>query len=378
MEAVLEQIRKVVATGGEDVRRKAMVALQNMAASFETPDDTLHRLGHMNLQTASVQVGINLGLFKHLAEASGPLLVSDLAEQAKAEPQLVCKYLAAIGTVAETGRSQYTANHITRNLTEKVVEAGLAHYFSLISPQYQCLPDLLKQTEYKVPVDDTKTAFHLAFHTTLDPFTWFAQNPTYLADFHAYHALRRQPDVTWISVYPVETEANGWPADQPLYVNVGGGVGHQCAQFKEKFPNLGGRIILQDLPHSVAEALPTPGVENMAHNMFESQPVIGAKFYHLRAVFHNHPPHRVRELLGTIKAAMRPESVLLLDEMVLPEENVNYMASSIDMTVLSAFAAMERTEVQWTALFEAVGLKLVKIYRYSPLTYEGVMDVRLP
>lgn len=134
---------------------------------------------------------------------------------------------------------------------------------------------MLKQTGYQTPIDDTKTAFHLAFHTTLDPFSWFAQNPTYLADFHAYHALRRQPDATWLSVYPVETEVVGWPPDRPLYVNVGGGVGHQCAQFKEKYPSLGGQIILQDLPQSVAEALPTPGVENMAHNMFETQPVIG-------------------------------------------------------------------------------------------------------
>lgn len=79
-----------------------------------------------------------------------------------------------------------------------------------------------------------------------------------------------------------------------------------------------------------------------------------------------------------IKAAMKPESVLLVDELVLPEENVNYMAASIDMTILAAFASMERTEAQWKTLFEEVGLKMVRTYRYSPLTYESVMDVRLP
>ncbi|KAI0111777.1 S-adenosyl-L-methionine-dependent methyltransferase [Daldinia grandis] len=380
MEAVLDQVRKEAA-GSEDARRKVLVALQSLVSSLETPDDTLHRFGHMNLQTATVQVGMNIGLFRHLVEASRPLAVDRIAEKAKAEPQLISRllrYLAAIKVVEETSRGEYTANQTTHNLTEKVVEAGISHYFGLTAPQYQCLPDLLKQTGYQTPVDDAKTAFHLAFRTTLDPFSWFAQNPTYLADFHAYHALRRQPDATWLSVYPIETEAAGWPANQPLYVNVGGGVGHQCAQFKEKHPNLGGRVILQDLPHSVAEALPTPGVENIAHNMFEPQPVIGAKFYHLRAVSHNHPPHKVRMLLETIKAAMKPESVLLVDEMVLPEENVNYMAASIDMTILAAFASMERTEAQWTTLFEDAGLRLVRTYTYSPLSYESVMDVRLP
>ena len=75
---------------------------------------------------------------------------------------------------------------------------------------------------------------------------------------------------------------------------------------------------------------------------------------------------------------MEPESVLLVDEMVLPEENVNYMTASIDMTMLSAFASMERTEAQWKEVFEDGGLKLVRTYTYSPLSYESVMDVRLP
>ncbi|KAF2963106.1 hypothetical protein GQX73_g10471 [Xylaria multiplex] len=379
MEEALDNIRKEAA-GSEETRRTAIVALQSLISSLETPDDTLHRFGHMNLQTATVQVGIELGLFKYLVEASEPLTVDQVADKTKAGPELISRllrYYTAIGVVVQSGRCQYAANKTTRNLTEKVVEAGIRHYFGLIAPQYQCLPDLLKKTGYQTPVDGTKTAFHIAFHTTLDPFSWFAQNPTYLADFHAYHALRRQPDATWLSVYPVETEAAGWPADQPLYVNVGGGVGHQCAQFKEKYPNLDGRVILQDLPHSVAEALITPGVENMAYNMFEPQSVVGAKFYHLRAVFHNHPPDVVRKLLETTKAAMKPESILLVDEMVMPEENVNYMAASIDMTMLLAFASMERTEGQWKELFENVGLKLVRTYTYSPLTYESVMDVRL-
>ncbi|KAF3059332.1 Demethylsterigmatocystin 6-O-methyltransferase [Daldinia childiae] len=333
METALDQVRKEAA-GSEDARRKVISALQSLVSSLETPDE---------LFTARL-----------------------------------LRYLAAIEAVEERSRGEYTANQTTRNLTEKVVEAGISHYFGLSAPQYQCLPDLLKQTSYQTPVDEANTAFHMAFRTTLDPFSWFAQNPTYLADFHAYHALRRQPDATWLSVYPIETEAAGWPTDQPLYINVGGGVGHQCAQFKEKHPNLGGRVILQDLPHSVAEALPTPGVENMAYNMFEPQPVIGAKFYHLRAVLHNHPPHKVRMVLETIKAAMKPESVLLIDEMVFPEENVNYMAASVDMTILAAFASMERTEAQWATLFEDVGLRMVRTYTYSPLSYESVMDVRLP
>jgi hypothetical protein len=45
MEAALEQVRKLAALS-EDGRRHAMVALHDLAHSFETPHDTIHRYGH--------------------------------------------------------------------------------------------------------------------------------------------------------------------------------------------------------------------------------------------------------------------------------------------------------------------------------------------
>ncbi|KAI2463103.1 S-adenosyl-L-methionine-dependent methyltransferase [Annulohypoxylon bovei var. microspora] len=380
MQAISDQIKQL-ADEGDDARRNIMVALQNLAYSFETPHDTIHRYGHMSLQAAVVQVGINLGLFKYLVELGEPVTVDQISQKAGADPQLMIRllrFLAAIGAVRETDIHQYAANHVTHNLSQRLVEAGVSHYFGTAAPPYHSLPAFLEQTGYKNPVNDTDTAFQMAFNTELNPYGWFAQNQAHLDHFNAYMALRRQPDATWLSVYPVAAEAAGWPAEKPLFVNMGGGVGHQCAQFREKYPELPGRIVLQDLPHSVAKALPTPGVENMAHDIFESQPVAGAKFYHLRAVLHNHPPHKVRKVLENIKAAMEPSSVLLVDEMVFPEKCVSFNTASIDMTMLSAFASMERTEAQWREVFEDVGLELVRSYTYYPLNYESVMDVRLP
>jgi hypothetical protein len=85
----------------------------------------------------------------------------------------------------------------------------------------------------------------------------------------------------------------------------------------------------------------------------------------------------VQRVLDNIKAAMTPESILLIDELVLPEHGVSYIASSIDMTMLSAFASTERTEAQWRKTFEEAGLELKRTYTYYPTGYESVMDVRL-
>lgn len=74
---------------------------------------------------------------------------------------------------------------------------------------------------------------------------------------------------------------------------------------------------------------------------------------------------------------MTEESILLVDEMILPESEVNLFAASVDMSMLTAFASMERTETQWRTIFDEEGLEVVNSYIYNPITYEGVLDVRL-
>jgi len=74
--------------------------------------------------------------------------------------------------------------------------------------------------------------------------------------------------------------------ERVLYVNVGGGIGHQCAEFRNKYPasQIPGRVVLQDLPATIERALPTEGVENMAHDFFQPQPVKGRFLSPLRPV----------------------------------------------------------------------------------------------
>lgn len=82
-------------------------------------------------------------------------------------------------------------------------------------------------------------------------------------------------------------------------------------------------------------------------------------------------------MLEMTKAAMTPNSRLLIDEMVIPEVGVGEKAAARDWTVGSCLASKERTEAEWRAVFEEVGLDLVQTYTYIPTTYEAVMDVRL-
>lgn len=72
--------------------------------------------------------------------------------------------------------------------------------------------------------------------------------------------------------------------------------------------------------------------------------------------------------------AMGKGSVLLIDEMVLPDTHVDWQVTSIDLSMMCAFGARERTETQWLELLASVGLKLVKKLIYKPAVYESVME----
>ncbi|KAG6355036.1 hypothetical protein INS49_004117 [Diaporthe citri] len=373
MEEALARVQELAAQD-EDSRRKAVAALPKLASSLENVQETINRYGHLHLQSAMVQTGVELGLFKHLSDSPEGLTVEQISDKTGAERQLIVRslrYLAAIGSVEEVGKGRYAANHVTRNLSES---------FYLSAPPFQAIPKFLKETNYRLPDDASHTPFQLALGTDKSIFEWFVGQPELLGHFNNYMALHRKQTegLSWLSVYPVETEAAGKPAEQPLYVDIGGGIGHQCKQFKEKFPDLPGRVVLQDLPHSIARAFPTPGVENMAHDFFTPQPVLGAKFYYLHAVLHNQSPSNLRKLLENTKAAMAADSVLLIDEMVLPETGVSAIAASIDLTMLSSLASAERTKEEWGELLDDIGLEIVKTYTYNERTYETVMDIRLP
>jgi demethylsterigmatocystin 6-O-methyltransferase len=144
----------------------------------------------------------------------------------------------------------------------------------------QALPDFLKETKYQNIVSNTKTAFNLAWKTTLPNFVWLRERPLFWDYLHK--ALQVQHSSDWLSGFNVENYLGDWSA-QPddgkvLFVDVGGSMGIQCAGFKRKYPHLTGTVLLQDMKETVENpqiVKPIEGVEIMAQDFFKPQAVKG-------------------------------------------------------------------------------------------------------
>lgn len=97
--------------------------------------------------------------------------------------------------------------------------------------------------------------------------------------FDDYMAARRVEDMPqWFEIFPVAEQLGSLreKPDAALMVDVGGGPGQELARFKERYPDLLGRFVLQDLPLTLnrIERLPD-GIEAMEYDFFTLQPVKG-------------------------------------------------------------------------------------------------------
>lgn len=144
---------------------------------------------------------------------------------------------------------------------------------------YQELPDFLAKIKYQDITDNNDTVFQTAYKTQGPAFEHMAAHPQMAAYFNQYMAHRRKGMNTWLSVFPMEEETKGSDPNGVVFIDIGGNIGHQCAEFKAKYPNLPGRVVLQDLPHAIGMALETPGVENTIHDIFTPQPIKGIYSY---------------------------------------------------------------------------------------------------
>lgn len=170
----------------------------------------------------------------------------------------------------------------------------------------------------------------------------------------------------WFEFFPVISKLSSNDIETPVLVDVGGGTGHELVNLIQKYPDLSGRLIVQDITAVIDSITKLPSaVEAMKHDFFAPQPVKGAKAYYLGNVLHDWPDKQAELILARTKEAMGPQSRLLICENVLSDSNVSLYSASTDLFMMGNFAAHERTQAQFRALLEQAGFDILEIWKPS-------------
>jgi hypothetical protein len=186
---------------------------------------------------------------------------------------------------------------------------------------------------------------------------------------------------SWLDVYPIEKLKASSPGDI-LFVDVGGGKGHEVAALAERQKGVepAGKLVLQDRADVISQ-VPEDWRDVftcLEHDFFTPQPVMcqRAHTYYLRNVLHDWPDKECIDILSHLRDAMKPGySKLLINEIVFADSKLPFWYAAFDISMMAAVSGRERTKSEWEQLLAAVpGLRIEKIWQLEE-NAESVIEV---
>jgi hypothetical protein len=230
------------------------------------------------------------------------------------------------------------------------------------------IPEYFAANGYQNPTDALDGPFNFAHACKGSTYFEYMARPGNKRLSHAFNQTMEMKKGTeeddFAVAYPSADRLKNGDPERVLFVDVGGNMGHQVRRFAETYPELKGKLILEDLPQVVEAAKDVPdSIAKVGHDFFTPQPesVRGAKAYYLKMILHDWPESQAKKILENIKDVMADDSVVLVHEAILPDTGVGHMEAKLDWHMMN-LGALERTEQQWGELAESVGLKINGIW----------------
>lgn len=130
----------------------------------------------------------------------------------------------------------------------------------------------------------TDCPWYIGHQTKEIPFSWVHNHPPQGELMLSWMQGQRYGLPIFLDAFDFQKElAQGVDPSTPLFVDVGGAMGHQCIALKQRYPGMTGRIILQDTSSVIQQVKQSPlpgfeGIEAIPYDFFTPQ-LIKGKFH---------------------------------------------------------------------------------------------------
>jgi demethylsterigmatocystin 6-O-methyltransferase len=318
----------------------------------------------------TTRIAQDFNLFSTLANHSEtkPASLADLAKASGLEDSIlaaIMDYSCGQGVCAEVQRGLYAPTKLTHLVLQPTFADAILTFNDCVQPTFTALHRTLKSAG----TPDSLTAFQAGHNTSeKDMYVWFEDHPVQQDAFYRFMKTVNTGMPTWLDVVAFDKEiASNAKPDEIIFVDVGGGFGWQCQALRNTFPDLSGRVILEDRPDVIAKGRAaediTPyeqlGIEPVNHDFFTAQPIKGARSYYLRGILHNWDDGLCLQILKHLAEAMSESSILLIEDYVLGERAAGaHYAAAFGIAMQAVHNARERSREDFVGLFEQAGLEL--------------------
>jgi O-methyltransferase/methyltransferase family protein len=293
-----------------------------------------------------IYVAAELGIADMLAE--GPKSIEELALSSQSHaPSLyrMMRALASVGIFFETDGKRFELTPMAECLKTGAMKSVALMFNSDWSDK--------AWGYFMDSVKTGNTAFEKAHGMPVSD--WLVKNPRAAEVFNEANAVKA---------------ANSHRAIVDVYdfsgvntlTDVGGGLGVLMAEILIANPLMKG--VVADIPSVIQDARKTirsRGLENRCQavecDFFKEIPA-GSDGYLMSHILHDWSTDQCKIILKNCHKAMKPESKLLLVEMIVPTGNQPSIAKLLDLEMLVTTGGCERTETEFKSLLESSGFKL--------------------
>lgn len=299
-----------------------------------------------------VHAAAKLGLADQLAK--GPKTAAELAGPTRTHaPSLhrLMRTLASLGVLTERGAQGFALTPLGEALKTGAPGSARATLLTFGSPTF-----LRAFESIMYSLETGATAFEKVMGMPV--FEYLGQHPEEASLFSE----------TMVGFHGAEPPAVAAAYDFSAFmtvVDVGGATGNMLAAILTR--HAGPRGVLFDMPHVVGDApalLKERGVDKRVTiepgDFFKTVPA-GGDAYLLSHVIHDWNEEQCLTILGHCRKAMKPDSRLLIVEMVLPAGDTPHPGKVLDMVMLVIPGGQERTEAEYALLLGKAGFRLTRV-----------------
>lgn len=300
--------------------------------------------------TQTIHAAVELGIPDLLTD--GERSSDDLAEASGADPSALYRLLralASLGVLHEADGRRFSVTPFGTPLRSDV-QGSIHGWVRLAGRDHVWRP----WGNLANAIREGENSFRMVHDA--DIWTWRAEHPDESAIFDdAMRTMTAGANPAILAAYDFGRFGT--------IVDVAGGTGALIAALLAAHPSVSG--ILFDQEHVVSGAgavLSAAGVldrcQVVAGSFFEAVPE-GGDAYLLKWIIHDWEDEESIAILRTCRAAMGPDSVVLLIERDLGPPNENAAAKLADLNMLVMPGGRERTVDEYAALFAEAGLRLL-------------------
>ncbi|GIZ44061.1 hypothetical protein CKM354_000727000 [Cercospora kikuchii] len=335
------------------------------------------------LKSICLVMAQEIGVLPKLNAHAGPVDAASIAKSVSSDELLISRLmrvLTSVGVGREVAPNTYEANAISEIAGSEGGQAGIKYLNELLFSVAARIVPYMREHGFKQfptrPKEMDPTQFTFDGRIMWD---YLKDTPEMKNSFDTLMRENRKGNKPWFTIFPFAQQIGAAckSTEEVLLVDVGGNRGADILDFHKANPDLAGRLVLQDLPETIANVDRSimDGIDLQPYDFFTPQPVKGAKAYFWRWILHDWDDDSIRKFLGNTIQAMDADSRLLIEEFVLPDTGADVKTSHLDIMMMLYHSGMERTLSQWKELLTSCGVDIVKVWT-RPDTDSSVLECR--